>query len=244
MTTKNSKVAGGKTALFASAGDPARAAGADARARLMQTALRLFAAHGFAKTSIREIARQAGVNIAAISYYCGDKAGLYRALFMEPLGRPSDVIVQCNQAGLSLREALSTVLLSFLDLMKQDELVQQCSRLHFREMIEPTGVRDAEIDTGIRPAHTALVSLLCRHLALPKADDDVHRLAFSIIGLGVQMFLTRDVIQAIRPKLLATPAAIDLWAGRMVDYAEAMVGVEAKRRKRAATKISRTAKKQ
>ena len=47
----------------------------------------LFAQQGFAKTSTREIAEAAGTNIAAISYYFGDKAGLYRAVFFEPQGR-------------------------------------------------------------------------------------------------------------------------------------------------------------
>lgn len=207
-----------------------RPPGVESRERLLHAALRLFAAQGFAKTSIREIASTAGVNIAAISYYFGDKAGLYRTLFAESLGCPTDAISQADHSTMTLREALSGVLLGFLNLLKQDELVQLGTRLHFREMIEPTGMREEKIDTGIRPAHAMLVKLLSRHLGLARADDGVHRLAFSIIGLGVQMFLTRDVIQAIRPQLLATPAAIDTWAARMVDYAEAMVAVEAQRR--------------
>jgi AcrR family transcriptional regulator len=218
----------------------ARPAGPESRERLLHAALRLFAAQGFAKTSIREIASSAGVNIAAISYYFGDKAGLYRTLFNEALGCPSDAFVQSGFAELSLREALTGVLLAFLDMLKQDELVQLGTRLHFREMIEPTGMREEKIDTGIRPAHAMLVKLLSRHLGLARPDDNVHRLAFSIIGLGVQMFLTRDVIQAIRPQLLATPAAIDTWSTRMVDYAEAMVAVEAQRRTEVAGKIPRT----
>jgi len=214
----------------ASAAKRSRPATVESRERLLHAALRLFAAQGFAKTSIREIASTAGVNIAAISYYFGDKAGLYRTLFTESLGCPATAFSQADHSTMTLREALSSVLLGFLDLLKQDELVQLGTRLHFREMIEPTGMREEKIDTGIRPAHAMLVKLLSRALGLVRADDGVHRLAFSIIGLGVQMFLTRDVIQAIRPQLLATPAAIDTWAARMVDYAEAMVAVEAQRR--------------
>ena len=58
--------------------------GAQARARLLHAALRLFAENGFAKASIRDIAQAAGVNPASISYYFGDKNGLYRAAFTEP----------------------------------------------------------------------------------------------------------------------------------------------------------------
>jgi hypothetical protein len=41
------------------------------------------------------------------------------------------------------------------------------------------------------------------------------------------------VINAILPKLIGSPAAVDQWAERLVDYAEAMVAVEASRRKAA-----------
>ena len=81
-----------------------RVDGAEARARLLTTALRLFAEHGFARTSTREIAQAAGVNIAAISYYFGDKAGLYRAVYTEPLGSPGDDIALYDAPGLTLRQ--------------------------------------------------------------------------------------------------------------------------------------------
>ena len=59
-----------------------RTDGVEARARLLHTALKLFAQKGFAKTSTREIARAAGTNLAAIAYYFGDKTGLYSACGM------------------------------------------------------------------------------------------------------------------------------------------------------------------
>lgn len=207
-----------------------RSDGAEAREHLLLTALRLFAEKGFAKTSTREIAQAAGANIAAISYYFGDKAGLYRAVFTEPLGSAKDDIALYDQPDFTLRQSLEGFIGSFLAPMKQGELVQQCSRLHYREMLEPTGVWAEEIDKGIKPAHAALVALLGRHLGVPRVDDDLHRLAFSITGLALQMFISREVIENVRPQLLKTPKAIDLWAARLVDFAEAMVTVERSRR--------------
>ncbi len=207
-----------------------RSDGVEARERLLNMALRLFAENGYTKTSTREIAQAAGVNVAAISYYFGDKAGLYRAVFTEPLGSPRDDIPLYDPPDFTLRQSLEGLFASILKPMKQGDLVQLCTRLHFREMLEPTGLWAEEIDNGIKPAHAALVATLCRHLAVTKTDDDIHRLAFSIVGLGLQLFICGDVINAIRPKLIDTPAAIDQWAGRLVHYAEAMVAVEAARR--------------
>lgn len=211
-----------------------RSDGAEARQQLLHTALRLFAEKGFNKTSTREIAQAAGANIASISYYFGDKAGLYRAAFTEPMGCADNEIGRYDQPDFTLRQSLQGFVTSFLAPMKQGELVQQCTRLHFREMLEPTGVWAEEIDNGIKPAHAALVAVLGRHLGIARADDDLHRLAFSITGLALQLFITRDVVQAIRPQLLDQPQAIDTWAGHLVAYAEAMVGIEAALRQTAA----------
>src|SRR5258706_2235424 len=65
-----------------------RSDGEQSRGRLLHAGLRLFAQQGFAKTSTREIAEAANTNVASISYYFGDKAGLYRAVFLEPIDTP------------------------------------------------------------------------------------------------------------------------------------------------------------
>lgn len=208
-----------------------RGGSAEARQQLMTAALRLFAEKGFAKTSTRAIAEAAGVNIASISYYFGDKAGLYRAMFKEPMGGPEQDLSLFAQPQFTLMQSLAGFIGSFLQPMKQGELVQQCMRLHFREMLEPTGVWAHEIDQSIKPAHAALVALLCRHMDIKAADDDLHRLAFSISGLAMHLYMTRDIIEAIRPRLMRGPKAIDMWAMQMVGQAEAMVNLEAARRK-------------
>ena len=197
----------------------------------MTTALRLFSEKGFAKTSTRAIAQAAGVNIASISYYFGDKAGLYRAMFSEPMAGPEQDHSVFAQAHFTLRESLAGFVGSFLAPMKQGELVQQCMRLHFREMLEPTGVWANEIEQSIKPAHVVLLGVLGRHLGIKTADDHLHRLAFSIVGLAMHLYMTRDIVAAIRPRLLQSPKSIDVWAGQMVDQAEAMVSLEAARRK-------------
>ena len=220
------------TSIPPSAASPRKscAEGIDARERLLQSGLRLFAEKGFANTSTREIAQSARINIASISYYFGDKAGLYRAVFTETNACPSLAPAEFDQSELSLRESLQTLFNTILAPLKLGDTMQMYMRLHFREMLEPTGIWAEKIDHGIKPAHAGLIRLLCRHLGLTKADDDLHRLAFSVTGLALQIFIDRDVIDAIRPRLLATPRALDAWSARLVDFAEAMVMQEATRR--------------
>lgn len=54
---------------------------ADARERILAAAERLFAQKGAAKTSIREITAEAGVNVASVNYYFRSKDALAEALF-------------------------------------------------------------------------------------------------------------------------------------------------------------------
>ncbi len=201
-----------------------------ARARLLRSGLRLFAQQGYAKTSTRELAEDAGVNVASISYYFGDKAGLYRAVFFEPMGSPQDDIARFGAPGLSLPQALAGLYASFLEPLKQGDTARLCMKLHFREMLEPTGLWEEEIAHGIRPMHEALLAVLCRHFGLAVPDDELQRLAVCITGLGVHMHVGYDVVQQLAPRLHEGTEALDLWAERLVSYALAMVDAERARR--------------
>jgi len=201
-----------------------------ARARLLRSGLQLFAQQGFAKTSTRELAEHAGVNIASISYYFGDKAGLYRAVFFEPLGTPQEDIARYADPGLSLGQALAGFYAAMLEPLKQGDTARLCMKLHFREMLEPTGLWREEVAHGIRPMHEALVALLCRHFGLNQPDDELHRLAVSISALGVHLHVGHDVIEEVAPQLQAGPDALDRWTDRLVMYALAMIDAERRRR--------------
>ncbi len=216
----------------AATGAPLRSDGVEARNRLLRAALPLFAAKGFAKTSIREIAAAAGVNLAAISYYFGDKAGLYRAVYNDPLDCGAQGYDQFVDPRLSLREALHLYLQGFTEPLKQGDLAQQLMQLHFREMLEPTGLWQEHIQTQIAPMHHGLLDVLGRALGRADADDDLHRLAFSITALGIQMFVGADITRALRPALADSAAAIDTTHHRLTDFALAMVEDERQRRQR------------
>lgn len=209
----------------------ARPHGEGSRARLLLSGLRLFASQGYAKTSTRELAEDAGVNVAAISYYFGDKAGLYRAVFTEPPGLPRAAGADFDVPGLGLEPSLARFFAAFLEPLRQGDSVRLCMKLHFREMLEPTGLwADDATAHGIRPLHEALLRMLARHFGLPAADDEIRRLAVCIAGLGVHLHVGRDVIAALAPQLDAAPGAIDRWSERLVMYARAMIDAEARRR--------------
>lgn len=60
--------------------------GTDTRGRILDTAERLFMAHGYERTSLRMITGAAGVNLAAVNYHFDSKENLLREVFRRRLG--------------------------------------------------------------------------------------------------------------------------------------------------------------
>jgi TetR/AcrR family transcriptional regulator, regulator of cefoperazone and chloramphenicol sensitivity len=202
----------------------------DARQRLLAAGLQLFAQQGFKQTSTRELAEAAQVNVAAISYYFKDKAGLYRAVFFEPLGSAPDNIARFSDSSLPLDAVLRGYMAGFLEPLKQGDMARLCIKLHFREMLEPTGLWAEEITQGIQPEHQALVAVLCRHMAVAQPDSDMQRLAISLAGLAMHVHVGHDVIAVLAPQLSSGPNAVDSWVDALVMYGLAMVQAEKQRR--------------
>ena len=57
----------------------------DTRARILDAAERLFMAHGYDGTSIRQITGEVGVNLAAVNYHFGSKEALIQEVFRRRL---------------------------------------------------------------------------------------------------------------------------------------------------------------
>jgi AcrR family transcriptional regulator len=76
-------------------GRPPAGDAADRRTAILDAARTQFAAQGFGGTSMRAIARDAGVDVSLISHYFGDKAGLLvatMALPVNPIEKIASVI--------------------------------------------------------------------------------------------------------------------------------------------------------
>lgn len=217
---------------------PSRSDGAQARQKLLTAALRLFADKGYRDTSTREIAEAAGVNLSAISYYFGDKSSLYQAAMHEPLCDksmeldPASCLPDPAGSGLSCAESLQAFFSNFLQPLQLGETVRLVMRLHFRELVEPSGALPHPPGEEMRPLFQRLLALLCGQLGLASPDADAHRLALCMLGLPLHFFVAQEMVANLAPGITDTPADIDTLARRMTDYALGMLDAEASRRTR------------
>ena len=72
-------------------------AATDTKERILEAAERLFAAYGFAGTSLRAVTKEARVNLAAVHYHFGTKEDLLRAVL-------SRIVVPVNRERLRMLE--------------------------------------------------------------------------------------------------------------------------------------------
>ena len=215
---------------------PVLADHSDARQRLVQAALKVFASKGYEGASTREICRLAEVNVAAIHYYFGDKASLYREIFRLP-----EVVghlpTEMDDADLSPRAVLAAFYRHILSYIVAPEQVQQMRLLFLREELHPTGVLQEHTDAAMR-LHEQLVGYLTRAVGAREPDAGLHQLGFSLLGLALVLFVHRNVVEQAAPQLLADDAALSATIDRLATHGAALVDAEVAQR--SATRDSRS----
>ena len=215
--------------------DRAHDRGVLAREQLVTHATRIFAAKGYAAATTREICDAAGVNVAAIHYYFGDKEGLYRAVLLRPIKEMTDAFGRFDDPTLEFEAAMRMFLTPFLgDAVRpegDDDIDTQGMRVHLREMIEPSTVFREVTAQVVVPAHNALANVIARHCGLTQPDADVHQLAFALVAMAHDYCMSREFMKLLAPDVLARPQAMEKILERLVGYSRALLDHEIERRR-------------
>ena len=104
---------------------------------IMQTAEKLFAVTGFNGTSVRDIAQEAGVNVAMISYYFGSKEKLMEAVFEERINKTTAKIENLlNNEELSNLQKVNNLIDDYVDRFIEQ---QEFHKIMIREQITEKG---------------------------------------------------------------------------------------------------------
>jgi AcrR family transcriptional regulator len=232
---KNRKHSGARVAESGSAPRAAPVSGyekgAQTRDHLVRVATRIFAAKGFAGATTREICQAAGVNLAAIHYYFGDKDGLYRAALLEPIRAITSQFGDFATDELPFEQAIRAILAPLIALsLREDDHELNVARLHLREMLEPSPIFRDIVEREIAPLHAALAGLVARHCGLAKPDAEVHQLSFAMIAMANDYCSSREFIRILAPAVLSRRNACEAIVDRLVGYCVALLAHEQGRR--------------
>jgi TetR/AcrR family transcriptional regulator, regulator of cefoperazone and chloramphenicol sensitivity len=167
----------------------------DARARLLASAGPVFARHGFDRATVREICGAAGVNIASVGYYFGDKFGLYREVLRAIRTRCNDSHPVPETAFLTPRDELFELVHHLLSGMLAGDDSGWESQLMTREMNHPTEVFSELVEESFRPLFKRLVAVIAT-LSPPATPLHVlEQLALSAVGQCVYYRVGAGVVR-------------------------------------------------
>lgn len=161
--------------------------------QILTTAERLFSIKGFDGTSVRDIADEAGVNIAMISYYFGSKEKLMEALFAQ---RSEDTNIQIenllHNVAIEPIQKMENLVDSYIErVMKK----QQFFKIMMCEQVINKNPVIVKLIGDLKKKNIESINKLIKDGQQKKAfkkNVDVLLLMNTLIGTITQMMLTID----------------------------------------------------
>lgn len=172
--------------------------GSETAKRILDAAGPAFAESGFKSTTVREICRAAGVNLASVNYHFGDKKRLYIEVIKHAhRSRAEQVPLPDWPPGTppqqKLRDFIHTILMRMIGV--EDEPWQ--ARLMMREILQPTAAAQQLVQQYFRPHLEKLLSILDEMLPGETPLARRHQLAFSVIGQCLFYRFNRRIIHLL-----------------------------------------------
>lgn len=182
---------------------PATTKGEQAKSQLIHAALAQFGEYGLNATT-REIAAQAGQNIAAIPYYFGSKDDLYLACahwiadfisvqFQPHTEAAEKLLAQPTVDKGAVRQLILNACENMIALLTRDETVN-LSKFISREQLAPTAAYRLIHDQVIAPMHTHFTRLIAAYTGLDATDTRTILHTHALLGEILAFRLVRETI--------------------------------------------------
>lgn len=215
---------------------PSRQDGLATQRQLLEAAGEIFAEHGYAKATSKEICERAGANVAAVNYHFGSKDGLYAAVLEEAHSRivSIETVAAAAQSRIEPRLKLRMFLSRIVgEVCKADDGGWEL-RVLSRELLSRSPLMAGLIQNQIAPKAKFVRSIIAEIMQLPVDDPAVSRALINLMGPILMLVITeRSLQKQVVPQLDLEPQAM---TEHMVTYALAGMEAVAKERKRRAKK--------
>jgi AcrR family transcriptional regulator len=207
----------------------ARQDGIETKRQLLEAAGEVFAEHGYAKATSKEICARAGANIAAVNYHFGGKDELYGAVLQEAHARliSLDSMQAAAQSRIDPRTKLRMFLSRIVAEVTRGDTAGWELRVLSREVLSRSPMMGMLIQNQIAPKAKLLRGMLAEIMELSPDHPAVSRCLINIMGPFLMLLITDRALQKqIAPKLDLDAQGL---ADHMVTYALAGIEAVAKR---------------
>lgn len=165
-----------------------------AKERLLCVAIRNFAEKGFEGASTREITEKAKVNISSISYYFGDKEGLYNAsleLISDQIDKKltAHAIIATNElksrkvSNERKQEMVHDVFSRFVDVLLDDSTSPYVAKIFLREHLEEGERLKKFYEKGLYPLHRSMSEFMSYIIDKPVTQEQLTIIAHTMVGM-------------------------------------------------------------
>ncbi len=172
----------------------------ETRQRLLAAGARLFADHGYANVTIRDICGAAHANIAAVNYHFTGKAGLYEEVVTLAIRSMQEVTAEAERAGdrKNAEERLRGYVHVFMTRIAATHAESWIHQIMLRELSDPTDALDRIVDEVVRPRMAYLRSIVAELLGCHVDDARAARCAFSIHAQCIAM-MNKPIAERLNP---------------------------------------------
>ena len=164
----------------------------DPKQRILDAAVLLFAKKGFAGVGVREIAKEADVNIAMISYYYESKVGILKSIIEEYFFRFNRYIADIDFASHSPEENIREFIGNIIEFVRENtELAMVMYNELSLDIPEIMELKADRISTMIRN----LSGLIHQFGIDPKDPSQISMVGPSLIGMIFTNFRAQSVVR-------------------------------------------------
>jgi AcrR family transcriptional regulator len=183
---------------------------------MVRAAGEVFGRHGFDGTTVRQITRRAGVNVAAVNYHFRDKGELYLRVLREAKCLASDLAVTefRGTPEEQLRSFVFTFVRRLLDPNRPTWHVQVITQ----EMMRPTPALDLLVREMTEPIFRQVRELIGAVAGRKLPGSKLDMLASSVLGQCLFYVRSRPMIERLAPELSRGPDRIERIAEHIATF--------------------------
>lgn len=174
------------------------------RQQLLQAAGEVFAAHGYARATGKEICQRANANAAAVNYHFGGKDGLYAAVLEEAHRRLISIesLAAAAQSDTDARSKLRLFIGGIVnEIADRDESAWEL-RVLSRELLSQSSLMERMITNQVLPKVKIFSGIVAEIMQLPVTHPAVARSLVNIVGPCVFLLIANRLLQRrILPQL-------------------------------------------
>lgn len=191
----------------------------ETRLRLLSAAARLFAEHGFARVTVRDICQKAGANVAAVNYHFGGKVGLYHEVLQSAIRTMQSTTEAARAAGAEKPpdQQLRAYVQVFLQRVVGGGHDTWIHQLMMHELSNPTPALDMVLEQVIQPRMAYLSEVIAQLLGCPVEDTRVARCALSVNAQCLAVRIN-PMAGRVSPVSERTPEALDAMADHIARF--------------------------